>query len=232
MPVELALGTAAVGFATVGYLWRRERVAKEVQIGRIFDDCRCLFDLTQVSKGADGFPILDGRHGGCPIRLRVIPDTLTLRRLPQLWLSVTLRKTLPIDADLALLARPTGAEFFSTTHRLPVRLTLPSGLNGELLARGSSFAAQPLAEVLASQLDNFFADQRVKEVAVTRQGLRTIFQADQGKRGDYLLLRQSTFANSKVDPKAVMKIIHRLDAVEANLVQNEQAVDPRISAFA
>jgi hypothetical protein len=218
VPLALAIGTALIGTATVAVLTRREARSRAARSQALLDDCRSLFESCRIDRGADGFPLLDGMLAGRALRLALVPDTLTLKRLPQLWLSVTLRRPLPLEADLALLARPNGAEFFSIAQRLRARLETPADLPAGLLAKGSDPGAQSLLNDLAGLLGAFFADPKVKEVAVTRRGLRAVVQAREGKRGDYLLLRQSAFGADRLDPAAVLAIIDRLIGLESALL--------------
>lgn len=233
MPLALALGTALIGIASIGMLARRERQARRARTLGLFDGCPELFETSRIETGPDGFPRLSGTLAGRRVRLAAIPDTLTFRRLPQLWLAATVRAELPVVADLGVLARANGAEFFSITQRLPERLELPTLLTGQLLARGSHPDAQDLLDGLAVRFAELFADPRVKEVAVTRQGLRLCYQASQGKRGDHLLLRQSTFAESRIDPVLVLTIVDQLLGIEAALrpAHNGEPARPRTEAL-
>src|SRR5689334_3206589 len=84
----LALLAAAIGLGVILALSARERAkARQARAG-IFQDCLGLFEQASVAMGEDGFPRLDGRIAGRRVRIDAIPDTLTFRRLPQLWLSV------------------------------------------------------------------------------------------------------------------------------------------------
>jgi hypothetical protein len=233
VPLALAIGTALIGTATLAVLARREGRSRSACSLALFDDCRGLFETCRIVPGADGFPYLDGMLAGRPVRLALIPDTLTLKRLPQLWLSVTLRQALPLEADLAILARPNGAEFFSIAQRLRARLDTPAELPPGLLAKGSDSGAQSHLNDLADLLGALFAAPKVKEVAVTRRGLRAVVQAREGKRGDYLLLRQSSFGADRLDPSAVLAIVDQLIGIEAALLPGPLAgsADRRTSAL-
>ena len=197
---------------------RRERRARSDRTSGLFDHCRCLFETSRVEQGADGFPACDGIMAGRRVRLALVPDALTLKRLPQLWLSVTIRQPLPVRADFALLARPNGAEFYSTAQRLPLRLDTPADLPAGLLARASDTSAQGILDGLATPLAQVFADPKVKEVAVARRGLRGIVQAREGKRGEHLLLRQCAFGEERIDPATVLAIVDQLIGLEAALL--------------
>jgi len=50
----------------------------------------------------------------------------------------------------------------------------------------------------------------VKEIAVTRNGLRIIRQVDEGRPGDYLLLRQAAFERRDVPSAVFLDVVERL----------------------
>ena len=165
MPVALALGAGLVGIAATTAVARRESRIRRDRTLRLFDGCRSLFETSRVVSGPDGYPRLDGFCAGRSVQLAAVPDTLTLKRLPQLWLAATLRPASTMPGDFAVLARPTGAEFFALTHRLPLRLDVPEPLSPGLLARGGHQGSQGLLDAVAESLADIFAEP-------TRQGNR------------------------------------------------------------
>lgn len=179
--------------------------------------------------GLDGFPRLEGSLAGRPVRIDAVPDSLTLKRLPQLWLQVTRPMALPIAGDFALLARPTGSEFYALTHRMTRRLETPAGLPPALLARGTGPQSQVLLDRLIDPLSAVFADPRVKELAVTRRGCRVVTQAAQGKRGEYLLLRQSVF-EGLISRATTQASLESLAAIEDALLSVGTASPPVVES--
>lgn len=225
MPVALAVGAGLVGVAATTLVARRESRAQRDRTSGLLDPCRDLFETSRLVLGADRYPRLEGVQGGRSVHLAAVPDTLTLKRLPQLWLMTTLRRAVPIDGDLAFLARSTGAEFFALTHRLPNRLDVPLPLSPGLLARGSGAQSQALLDALAAPLADALADPRCKEIAVTKHGLRAVVQASEGRRGEYLLLRQSAFEGPilSVTAQAVIDKLLTLEAaVLASVVEESR----------
>lgn len=177
----------------------------------LLDGVTGVVDRPTLRHGADGFPRLTGWRGGFPVSIELIPDTLTIRRLPQLWVSVTVERPVQGAPRLALLARPRGTEFFALADRLAYRCEPVFGLPEDVMIRGDGPAAQRLLGRLARPLGDLFADPRIKEVVLTGRGARIIWQAGEGKRGEHLLLRQAVFEGAEVQVRDLEKA---LDALE------------------
>ena len=147
---------------------------------------------------------------------------MVIRRLPQLWLSVTLLDTLTDVPSLALLARPAGYEFYSLTGALTKSLDPPADLPQEILIRGSDARSERLLQHLAAELSASMADPRVKEVAITNRGLRIIAQAGEGRRGEYLLLRQAVFDHAEVPAGDLARLLDHLELLRCAIARREQ----------
>ena len=188
---------ALVALAAAVFCWRQGRRSAAWRAG-LLSRCAALLEAPRLGRDRAGFATLDGIRHGAPVAVRLIPEALVHRRLPQLWLSVSLRCPLPTSATLDVLRRPAGAEFYAPAD-LPLRLPVPAGWPADTLVRGT-----PGAEALLRQaepvLAGILADPRVKEVLVTPGGLRLVVQAAEGARGAYLLLRGSRFDLERVAP--------------------------------
>lgn len=204
----LAAGSVAA-IAAVGY---RDHRAALTARRRLLDDCAGALDRAHLSFAADGFPRLEGSHRGRGVRIDLVPDTMTIRRLPQLWLSTTMLDANAGLPGLAVLVRPAGTEFYSLTSRLPLRLDAPRGFPDEVLIRGDAGAERLLAD-LAGPMSAILADGRVKEIAITGRGLRIVRQAAEGKRGEHLLLRQTVFESGAVPHRDLATIFDQLQAM-------------------
>ena len=147
------------------------------------------------------------------MHVELFPDTMVLRRLPQLWVSVTLLDTLTDVPSLAVLVRPSGYEFYSLTGRLTYSLDAPATLPQEILVRGSDARAEQLLWRLTPQLAASLADPQVKEVAITSKGLRVVRQAGEGRRGEHLLLRQAMFDAAEVPASDLARLLANLEAL-------------------
>jgi hypothetical protein len=184
--------------------------------------CAETLDGTQIRRGPDGFPSLIGEHRGRAVQVELIPDTMVIRRLPQLWLSVTLLDTLTDIPSLALLVRPAGYEFYSLTGRLTYALDPPADLPQEILIRGSDVRAEQLLRHLRGPLSASMSDPRVKEIAITSKGLRIIAQAGEGRRGEHLLLRQAVFDHAEVPAGDLVKLLGDIDLLRGAIEERRQ----------
>ncbi|MDQ0473488.1 hypothetical protein [Labrys wisconsinensis] len=225
MGPALALVLALLGGGALAWLARREHRAVAAARAALLDDCRAVLDTARLTLAPDGFPRLDGTIGSRAVRLELIPDSLTLRRLPQLWLAVTISTRRVPRPAFALLTRATGAEFFAATHRLALRLDPPAGLPAEILARGAARRAQALLDRAGAPLRALFADPRIKEVAALPGALRVVRQAAEGRRGDYLLLRQCVFGDTPVAAATLLALHDALVGLEDALAAEPAPTD-------
>lgn len=189
---------AAIAVAPLCVMAVRDHRIRLASRRALLDDCARLFDRHALTHGGDGFPKLSGRSGARNVDVRLISDTMTIRRLPQLWLQVTVLERLEGVSGLAVLVRPSGYEFYSLTEGFHRVIESPATLPREIIVRGEGAKSAALFEKLVPALAGILADPRVKEVAVTAQGFRIIRQAAEGRRGDYLLLRQAVFDDAAV----------------------------------
>lgn len=204
----------AIPLATLAWMAMRDHRTQQARRRGLLDDCISLFDRYALTHGGDGFPRLAGRTGGRNVDVRLVCDTMTMRRLPQLWLQVTALEPLAGVSGFAVLVRPSGYEFYSLTVGFHHVIEPPSYLPRELIVRGRDAAAAALFARLAPALAPILADPRVKEIAVTREGLRLIRQADEGRRGEYLLLRQAVFDDAAVSAARLEEVLAALDGLK------------------
>jgi hypothetical protein len=166
-----------------------------------------VLDRARITHGGDDFPRLVGSHGGRAIHVDLVPDTMTIRRLPQLWLSVTMLDARPALPGLSVLVRQTGNEFYALTDDFERRLEAPAGFPDEVMIRAADTRAQA----------------RVKEIAITAKGLRIVRQAGEGRRGEHLLLRQAIFDAAAVPASDLEAALSALDALRAAIARFAEA---------
>ncbi|HML42165.1 MULTISPECIES: hypothetical protein [Hyphomicrobium] len=220
-----SLSTALISFiAIVGPLtWLALRDHKALRASRagLLDDCARLFNGYALTHSGDSFPKLSGRCDRRNVDIRLISDTMTIRRLPQLWLQVTVLEKVQGSTGLAVLVRPSGYEFYSLTPQFPYILETPPEFPPEVIIRGENARAEKLLEKLAKPMAAILADPRVKEIAVTREGLRIIRQAGEGRRGEYLLLRQAVFDEAAVSADQFQSVLAEIDTLRT-AIENPQ----------
>lgn len=218
LPVVIAL----VGIVVTAIIAMREHRSALAARRTLLDRCVPLLTGAEITLGSDGFPRLEGRHRGRFVRVELVPDSMTVRRLPQLWLKVTRLEARPRQPEFSILSRPTGAEFYSLTSAHRLILKPPTGLGMAVMAKGSSSASQQVLDASARALESIFRDPRMKEAAVTARGLRLVWQAAEGGRGEHLL-RQCRFERAGVDADALAGLLTHLDTLSASLDQIEEA---------
>ena len=205
----LLAALAILGVCGLWMLAARERRGVSRQRAGLFDEVAEEWENCRVGRGRDGFPTLSARlSDGRPIDLELVPDTLQFRRLPQLWLKVTIREEIPRPwPRIGALARPTGAEFYSLTARFPERLLPPSGTTDALLIRGDRRTQEASVRRICAVFTALFEDPGLKEAAITPRGVRIVRQAAEGDRGAHLLLRQVHFPLRSIAPDLVRRAI-------------------------
>ena len=189
----------------------------------MFDSAAVALDAASIVHGGDGFPRLRGRYRGFEVQADLIPDTMVVRRLPQLWLSVTLLAPNPDVPAFAMLVRYAGNEFYSLAAEFACRLEPPSGFPAEVLIRAERPEAQAILDSLQAPLIKLLSDARIKEVAITSKGLRIIRQAAEGLRGEHLILRQAVFDTPGVSSADLNDLLNALAGLHALLSQRSSA---------
>ena len=214
MSVSLLLAAGSV--AALTFVGMRDARAARAARRAILDNCASALDRSELSYAADNFPRLAGLYRGREVRVDLLCDTMTIRRLPQLWMRATLLAANPGRPGFAILVRPSGmgSEFYSLTSTFEHRLAAPAGFPAEVLIRGDDGAEAILAE-LADTLHAILADPHVKEIAVTPRGVRILRQAGEGKRGDHLLLRQSVFEDASVARQDLAAVLEQLETIRS-----------------
>lgn len=201
------------GLITVVWIGTRDHAQLRATRRSILDASASLLDGAKITHGGDDFPSLSGHRDGIRIHAALVPDTMTIRRLPQLWLSLTRFEDRPALAEFAILVRPAGTEFYSLTGQYRHRLNAPAGLPDEVLICGSRPDAQRLLDRTSSIVVKILRDPKVKELAVTSKGLRLVWQASEGRRGEHLLLRQSVFDDASIAAADFQYLLDEMDAL-------------------
>jgi hypothetical protein len=221
--MSLSLAFAGIGLAATAVVATREHRRIIAERGTLLDRCVPLLSGSLLTCGGDGFPRLEGYRNGRFIRVELVPDSMTIRRLPQLWLKLTRLEARPNAREFSLLVRPSGTEFYSLTTGHPFVLDPPGGIAAEALAKGDRPSSQRDLDISSPVLRRVFADPRAKEVAVTRKGLRLVWQAAEGHRGEHLIFRQCRFENAGLAPAALEGLLAALDDLGASLDQGQEA---------
>lgn len=214
--VPLGIALAALGVWLALSLLRETRARAASRAG-YFDAVRSLFDGGETRMEPTGFPRMTGRRGGLAFDLQAIPDTLTFRKLPALWVLVTLPEPLPLEATLDLMARPSGNEPFTKFATLPQSLPTPPDLPKDVAIRTDDATRIPLPDLIGTHAD-LFHDPRVKELVLSPKGLRIVILAEEADRGRYLIFREAEMGRSPLPPSRLEPLLDRLAALRQDVL--------------
>jgi hypothetical protein len=212
------LGVALAGLGLwLAYRLIRETRARTAARAGYFAALNPLFDQVETRLQPTGFPRMTGHRNGLAYDLQAIPDTLTFRKLPALWVLVTLPEPMPLNATLDILARPSGNEPFTKFATLPHSLPTPAGFPSDLGIRSDDASCLPPPD-LAARHAYLFDDVRVKELVLSPKGLRIVILAEEADRGRYLIFREAEMGRTLLDPARLLPILDRLSALREDIL--------------
>ncbi|MGX9981683.1 hypothetical protein [Methylobacterium fujisawaense] len=220
--IEL-LALPILGAAGYALYWRA--LVASAGRARMLQPCGSV--LTDPVHGCDrtGYGTLAGRFKDFPVEVRLFSESLAFRRLPQLWLSVSVHRPTGLSETLDVLRRVAGAEFYAPGPELSARYPVPCGWPGETLVRGSRGASDLLGRVDAP-IAEILAEPRVKEVLLTPRGVRIVSQLCQGERGAYLLMRENRFPVPHVGPELLQPLLAQATNLAQHLNDQGAAHEP------
>ena len=219
LPLILAAAFAVLLLWLARATWMAARARNAARAG-YFTAVAPLFDRQVTRIAPSGFARMTGHIGPDGFDLQAVPDGLTFRKLPALWVMVTLPQPMPVQATLDIMARPTGQEPFSHFSQLPQSLPCPDSLPPGTGIRSDDAAAVPAAELLAPHL-GIFADPKVKELLISPKGLRLVILGDEADRGRYLIFRDGEVGQQPLAPARLLPLLDALRALRDDLVGEE-----------
>jgi hypothetical protein len=199
-------------------IYRSDRKRMKRVRGAYFEDCLALFSKSRITQDDVDFPVLEGTYLGYRARLQPIIDHMTIRKLPSLWLTTTIYGPLPGTAVIDFLVRPTNTEFYSTIWSLPNSLKIPHGwpAHGLFRTSGEDSAA---VERIGPHI-YLFDDPKMKEVVVTPDGVRLVYQAEEAERAHYMVLRYAKFASSRLDKATAKRLLDEAVALHSSVAES------------
>ena len=200
---ELSGGAVAAGFLLlIGcLLWqRRAQQHFAAQRAAIFDDCRQLIQAAeQIHPGSD-YPLLRGTYGDAKVLLQPLLDHVGYRKVPSLWLVLTLDAPMPVGGTLDILFRPANIEFFSQIDQLPQRIHLGDEWPSHHMARVSPAGWQAPLTTVHNALGDALSSADLKEIVITPRGVRLVVRVCGVERGQYMVLRAMVPEAERIPP--------------------------------
>jgi hypothetical protein len=219
----------AAGLAVLAgwFAWRAWRENARLTAAR----AQLLSGLEQVledfgeTKLPSGYVKVTGTYRGQPATFEPVVDTLNVRKLPVLWLIVTVPRPVPTSATFDLMMRASGLEVFSGYRELDHTVNPPPGFPEWAGIRTDDPMLLPPPELFAPYLARFHEGVG-KELLVTPKGLRMVVMIDEGDRGSYLIFRDASFGVRRLAPDMLRNILDDLHALHGDLaaLQERRAV--------
>lgn len=220
------LALVAAGIAGLGTFYVKENRRETSRRSAVFDACRGHLENESLRLEDNGYPSLRGDYHGTRVDLRLAVDTIQLRKLPVLWLMVTIHRPVAIKGVVDIMTRATNCEIFSPHNGLAHSVPLPEGWPGEINIRADDRQmAAPVLERVEKPVVDFVADNRGKEILITPRGVRLVYRLCESDRGHYLLTRLPKFEGDRVSFDMVEPLIAQAMSVAEHLkeVRDEQA---------
>ena len=189
----------------------RERGARARSRAAYFDHCLPFLGNPRRQMTLHGFPRVAGDYRGFSFDLQAVPDTLTFRKLPALWLLVTLTRPMPVAATVDMMRNATGGEVFSKFSLLPVQIAPPKQYPDDLSVRTDMPDAMPDDSLVSRYLDLFDTPQ-VKELVIAPQGLRIVRLAEEANRNRYLIFRDAEMGANALPPAQLRPLLTALQS--------------------
>jgi hypothetical protein len=204
----VAIGLALSFIATAHRLWR-ETVRGRADRAAFLSLLRPLLAEPRTRLEPSGFPRLAGRYAGHAVDVQAVPDALSLRKLPALWLLVSLTEPQPLLGETRIMVRPSGLEPFSTFAQLPAETAPPPGFPPQCVVRTTAPGHLPPARVMAV-LALLLKDPALKEIVLSPAGLRLVRLAEEAPRGSYLLFREADLGRTALSAATIQPLLDAL----------------------
>ncbi len=197
------------------YFVQRQRNATAAS--RLFSQVRNLLDNSTETVGTSlGSHRVDGVFQNNLVQIQTITDTLATRKLPSLWLMVTVLAKLPVTAKLDMMLRSAGPTSFSNFDFLNHSISLPTGFPEHSALRSDKDAGYANLNIVKNHI-GFFANPRAKELLITPDGIRLVVQLAEAERARYVVMREANFSDVQVDGELVREMIKTLLALKVAL---------------
>lgn len=215
----------ALAVVFVAILWamhRRNRIKVRAQRSAMYADVLGLFEAPVITQDDVNFPVLEAVYHSRQIRIEPIVDHVAVRKIPSLWLLVTVKGAVPYPGAMDFLVRPQNTEFYSPSSRLHENIAVPPGWPEHAILRSDNAAGMPPVDRLTPHI-KMFEDPKMKEFLVTQRGVRLVYQLDQATRPNYMVLREMVFGNFTLNQGLTTRLLDTAIEVIEDLNMPEAA---------
>jgi len=215
--ILLGIGiAAALAISLVRQALEKKR-AKAIAAQRLFAEVSPLLEGFDMKPGDSvGSWKATGRYQGELFQYHAVTDTLSTRKLPSLWLLLTLPKPQPLTATIDVMMRPAAQSTFSQFDFLPHSLQPAADLPAEALVRSDQANAWFPAEAM-TLANPVLRGPGGKELLMSPRGLRIVVQVAEADRLRYGVFREARFDDAVIDGSQARTIMDALLALDSAL---------------
>jgi hypothetical protein len=201
------------------YNFRRDQ-QKTIQIRRrMLDECIGLLQNSKIEKTVSDFPRLSGQYAGYTVTLELILDTMAVRKVPPLWLTVDVEGKQVIKGCLDLVVRPQNCEFYSPSWEWEGNLKTPDNWPKHSIIKYQQDIAS--IEVLTQYVPSIFEDDHMKELLVLPSKLRITYLVKQAAKSEYMVLRNVLLDAKPIDKSQVELLIKKAIEIRESLEEEK-----------
>lgn len=217
MNLGLILITCAVGMVMI-WMHFRHRSRVKARRGNMYAECKSLFTSAEIIQDDVNFPMLSGQYQGFPVKLEPVADHIGYRKLPSLWLMITVKAEIPYDGIFDFLVRPQNIEFFSPSEQLEFQINPPENWPQYAVLKTNNIDKMPPQHLLDKHV-SLFDDNKVKELLISPRGIRIVYQINQAEQGTYRTLRTLAFNDLSVNPEVISNLINTAISIQQDLAE-------------
>jgi hypothetical protein len=209
----LAAGLGLLLFRKARSAQRSSLASPEIMFGGVLP---LLSDAVIEPGPTAGSAKLTGHYRGQVFQIQTIVDVLVTRKLPSLWLMVTLPRPQPVEAVFDLMMRSAGPSTFSNFDFLEHVIERPGNFPEHAMIRTDDPSKIPAPQKVLPHLALFFGRQG-KELLISPKGLRIVVQAAQADRARYGVLREANFGKVVIDAELTLRCLNTLLDLQSSL---------------
>lgn len=224
-PAPFSLALAAVLLFFLRRMWINKRARAGEERAAASEIVRSvLADARELSGEAVGVTTWNGIWHGERAQIRTIVDTLAVRKLPALWLSVTISEPVLTAATFDMMMRPGSVTTFSNFDQLAHTLPTPVNFPTDAVIRTNDADVDPPFESVAPHTA-LFAEGRAKELLITPHGVRIVWLLAEADRARYGVFRQADFGGAGLDAALLESLLAKCSAVRASIKSHATRVN-------
>jgi hypothetical protein len=202
-----AIVLAVLACAALWFWQSRTQRRFSLERAAVFDECTTLFEGQRVLSSGGDYPALTGRYRGARFELQPMLDHVGYRKVPSLWLSVTLREAQAVGGVFDLLVRPENIEFYSASAQLDERIDMPDGWPVHHLAKVSPAGWRPPLGALREAAGALVDEPVFKEMTVSPRGVRLMVRLGGVQRAHYMVLRSLLPESTRVSADFLQPVL-------------------------